>query len=116
MASMAARGGFACLCGRTFTQENAYSKHQKFCRKTKKRLSGALDKAKDLWLSNKRRRVQEAAQGASSSSTHIPISPMMCDGPGVTATTPDPYLGTSQVSGDHDLPYGNQEVCLFHVF
>ncbi|KAG2737263.1 hypothetical protein P692DRAFT_20762177, partial [Suillus brevipes Sb2] len=39
---------FKCTCTREFTQENAYTKHQRSCAKGKKRLFSALSKAKDL--------------------------------------------------------------------
>jgi hypothetical protein len=46
-----------CMCGRTFTQEYALSNHQRHCKKTKKRLAGTLEKAKELWIMRKRPRL-----------------------------------------------------------
>ncbi|KAH7918336.1 hypothetical protein BV22DRAFT_1134671 [Leucogyrophana mollusca] len=46
-----------CVCGRAFFQPNAFSTHERSCSRIKKRLSGALTKAKELWDSRKRRRV-----------------------------------------------------------
>jgi hypothetical protein len=46
-----------CVCGRSFCTPGAMKKHLRACTKSKKRLSGALDKAKDLWRTRKRRRL-----------------------------------------------------------
>ncbi|KIM59251.1 hypothetical protein SCLCIDRAFT_27508 [Scleroderma citrinum Foug A] len=46
-----------CSCGRTFAQLSAYTNHQRTCKKRKKRLSGALAKAKLTWDNRKRRRM-----------------------------------------------------------
>lgn len=46
-----------CCCGRTFLQTNAYSNHQKSCKKTKTRLSSALFGARDTWQRLKRART-----------------------------------------------------------
>lgn len=48
---------FFCLCGREFYQQNAYGKHQRSCKSTKKRLTGALDKAKEIWAQKKQKLV-----------------------------------------------------------
>jgi hypothetical protein len=48
----------ACVCGRTFYQPQAYSFHQRNCKKTKKRLAGALEKAKEIWQAKKRRKIE----------------------------------------------------------
>ena len=48
-----------CLCGRTFAVPQAYTFHKRSCNKTKKRLSGALDKAKEIWQTKKRRKLEE---------------------------------------------------------
>jgi hypothetical protein len=48
-----------CCCGRTFTVPQAYTFHKRSCNKTKKRLSSALDKAKDIWQAKKRRKLEE---------------------------------------------------------
>lgn len=46
-----------CLCGRSFMQPNAFSKHTRTCQKSKKRLSSALEQAKQTWPGRKRRRL-----------------------------------------------------------
>jgi|SRR5882762_5640097 hypothetical protein len=50
---------FVCLCGRSFQQEYAYGKHQRCCQKTKKRLSGALSRAKELWNAKRQKRTHD---------------------------------------------------------
>ena len=46
-----------CLCGRSFSHTSALSNHIRSCQKTKKRLSGALDKAREVRSEKKRRRL-----------------------------------------------------------
>jgi hypothetical protein len=54
-----------CICGRTFSMQQAYTYHKRSCQKTKKRLAGALEKAKEVWQTNKRRKTEaKAARGA----------------------------------------------------
>ena len=48
----------ACVCGRAFSLPQAYTFHQRSCQRTKKRLLGALEKAKDILQARKRRRVE----------------------------------------------------------
>ena len=50
-------GCHVCSCGRSFSHFGAFSKHQTSCRSTKKRLSSALSKAREVWASRKRRRL-----------------------------------------------------------
>jgi|ERR1700679_202851 hypothetical protein len=47
-----------CVCGRTFSVPQAYTFHKRSCQQTKKHLSNALDKAKEVWQSRKRRKVE----------------------------------------------------------
>jgi hypothetical protein len=47
-----------CVCGRAFSLPQAYTFHQRSCQKTKKRLLGALEKAKDILQARKRRKVE----------------------------------------------------------
>lgn len=61
---------FKCTCTREFTQENAYTKHQRSCVKGKKRLFSALSKAKELLGSAKRARL-DARVSMESSSTQL---------------------------------------------
>lgn len=46
-----------CVCGRSFLQLSAFTNHKRTCHLSKKRLSGALEKAKQLWRGTKRRRL-----------------------------------------------------------
>jgi hypothetical protein len=49
----------ACACGRLFSVPQAYTCHKRSCQKTKKRLSCALEKAKEVWQAKKRRKTEE---------------------------------------------------------
>jgi hypothetical protein len=53
----------ACACGRTFSVPQAYTCHKRSCQKTKKRLSCALEKAKEVWQAKKRRKTEERTKG-----------------------------------------------------
>jgi hypothetical protein len=46
-----------CLCGKSFSLPGTYTHHKRNCQKTKKRLAGALEKAKEVWIIRKRRRL-----------------------------------------------------------
>lgn len=64
---------FKCTCTREFTQESAYTRHQRSCTKGKKRLFSALSKAKDFLKAAKRPRlnVKNAPTSMASSSTQF---------------------------------------------
>lgn len=49
---------YGCLCGRSFSQSGAFAYHKRNCKQSKKRLSGALEKAQELWRTKKRRRIE----------------------------------------------------------
>ena len=51
-----------CICGRIFSVPQAYTYHKRSCQKTKKRLSCALEKAKEVWQARKRRKTEEATR------------------------------------------------------
>lgn len=67
-----------CPCGRTFSLPQAYTCHKRSCEKTKKRLSGALEKAKNVWRAKKRQKLDELAANevlaGSSNMNVIPVS------------------------------------------
>jgi hypothetical protein len=46
-----------CLCGKSFSLPGTYTRHKRNCTKTKKCLAGALEKAKEVWIIRKRRRL-----------------------------------------------------------
>jgi len=60
----------ACICGRTFSVPQAYTFHKRSCQKTKKWLSSALDKAKEVWQSMKCQKM-EAMPSLSAESTLV---------------------------------------------
>jgi hypothetical protein len=47
-----------CICARTFLVPQAYTFHKRSCQKTKKRLAGALEKAKEVWQAKKRQKTE----------------------------------------------------------
>jgi hypothetical protein len=88
-----------CLCGRSFSSPQAYSFHKRGCKETKKRLSGALEKAKEVWQAKKRQRTEAKASNE--------ISP----GPSNLDVTPPPVsdaASTQEVSHLSELfsPHG----------
>lgn len=44
-----------CICGRSFSDAGAFTRHHKTCHKGRKRLSSALVRAKEIYQSKKRR-------------------------------------------------------------
>jgi hypothetical protein len=71
-----------CTCGRTFCVPQAFTHHKNSCRKTKKRLASALERAREVWVAKKRRKVDgnTALEGSSMpvniSFGSVPIAPM----------------------------------------
>jgi hypothetical protein len=55
----------ACICGHVFSVPQAYSCHKCSCEKSKKQLSGALERAKEVWQVKKCRKVEVGQSGAS---------------------------------------------------
>ena len=47
-----------CACGRSFVYPGALKTHQHSCSRSKKCLAGALEKAKEIWTSRKKKRVE----------------------------------------------------------
>jgi hypothetical protein len=54
----------SCACGRTFSVPQAYTYHKRSCQKTKKRLFGALEKAREVWQAKKRQRMDQLENAA----------------------------------------------------
>ena len=97
-----------CHCGRLFPQRGALAKHRRTCQKSKKRLSSALDKAKQAWTEKKQRRLGIAdAQTLSTGSGLVRApSPMIEDTPQVChcfiANIPHSYLVNWQLMSDSE--------------
>lgn len=51
-------------CGRTFAHTNAFSNHQRTCKKSKARLSSALASARENWARLKRARISSPEPNA----------------------------------------------------
>lgn len=66
-------------CGRIFMQTNAFSYHQRSCKKSKARLSSALVSARENWARRKRARISGPTTGSSGQSdlelTSLPGAP-----------------------------------------
>jgi hypothetical protein len=45
-----------CACGKSFSQPSALTNHKRFCQSSKKRISSAITKAKEVWEEKKRKR------------------------------------------------------------
>lgn len=58
------------VCGRFFSQSGALAYHKRSCKLSKRRLNGALEKAKEVWDAKKKCRV-EAAERRNSSHSEI---------------------------------------------
>jgi hypothetical protein len=87
----------SCLCGRSFSQLFALSNHQRTCQKSKKRLSSAIEKAKEAWLSRKKPRCD--------TSVHPPPEASARNGQNAPDNiTPDDE-SPAQVSVDHPLSF-----------
>jgi hypothetical protein len=90
---MSNQGILECICGRTFSQENAYGKHRRSCKLTKKRLSGALDKAKEVFA-QKRRKVSQAALTSTST---VPLAQSLPEAVPLAQSLPE-FLVRSDIS------------------
>ena len=88
-----------CVCGRSFAQPGALKKHQHSCNKTKNRLAGALAKAKELWTTRKRRRIDDSDSACQGSSQLEPQDKGMVTNGGITSDVsievdPEAYVPT----------------------
>ena len=67
-----------CVCGRSFSRISDFTKHERGCIKGKKRLSGALSKAKEMYERKKLRMSLEGAQPdqAAEGGVQLPLEPV----------------------------------------
>jgi len=63
----------ACICGRTFSVPQAYTCHVRSCLTTKKWLSSALLKAKDVFQVNKCHKIEDAAWQEATETSGPPV-------------------------------------------
>jgi hypothetical protein len=68
---MSDQGMSECLCGRKFSQDNAFGKHQRTCVRTKKRVAGALGKASELFAQKRQKVIHRPS--VSMSTTDVPV-------------------------------------------
>jgi hypothetical protein len=66
----------ACVCGRTFTVPQGFFYHQRSCLKEKKRLSDALEKAREVLRARKRRKMSQQI-GEGSSNQNVPAEQLL---------------------------------------
>lgn len=67
------------MCGHVFTQLNTFNIHQRNCKKGRKRLAGALAKARELWSTRKRRRIDTTDADVPSPCGHTSAEAMSVD-------------------------------------
>ena len=67
----------ACVCGRAFSLPQAYTFHQRSCQRTKKRLLGALEKAKDILQARKHRKVESVIPAQNLAAEAAPSSQLV---------------------------------------
>jgi len=74
-----------CLCGRSFSQASTFTNHTRTCQRTKKRLSLALDKAKETWAARKRQRLDldDSIPDKHCSAGLIPVALAITDMPSI---------------------------------
>jgi hypothetical protein len=70
-----------------FSQLNAFSNHQRNCMKSKKRLSGALEKAKELWSARKRARLATSSGACLPMAQDVQIAHASASSSGLTTVT-----------------------------
>jgi hypothetical protein len=63
-----------CDCGRTFSLPQAYTYHKRSCQRTKKRLSGALERARGVWKAKKRQKTEKHASDVLASTTTLDVT------------------------------------------
>ena len=123
---MHTEGQLSCLCGRSFPQAGPLKHHQKSCKKSKTRMFGALERAKESWTARKRQRIEnlegESSGANQSSSGHEEFNVMannVCFFPDrslqqLTSTIISQVLPTIQHEASHGTPHSSPavEVCL----
>jgi hypothetical protein len=66
-----------CLCGKSFSLPGTYTHHKRNCINTKKRLAGALEKAKEVWIIRKRRRLGTSESIQVQNESALNLSPQL---------------------------------------
>jgi hypothetical protein len=92
----------SCLCGRIFTQTYAYTNHSRSCKSTKTRLSSALEKAKERYYANKRRKTEVTQAEATGSPSLEEV--VQAEAPG------SPLPASAFPSNDAPPPDGTHQV------
>ena len=92
----------SCVCGRVFTQTYAYTNHSRNCKKTKTRLSSALEKAKERYFAKKRCKTEVTQSEATGSPKMEEV--VQAGAPG------SPLLAGAFPSNDASLPNSTHQV------
>ena len=77
-----------CVCGRVFSDLGAFTRHEKGCRKGKKRLSSALAKAKEIYQAKKAKLTAAGSRSSLDGDNAGPSSSTAND----PSTTPEEQL------------------------
>ena len=75
---MSATFSQTCICNRVFTDIGAFSRHEKGCKRGKKRLSSALDRAKEVY---QRKRTRMSCGGDQPRTKNGEMGPSIGDDP-----------------------------------
>lgn len=89
---------YECCCGRTFLQTNAFSNHQRSCKKSRTRLSSALESAKENWSRLKKARLQPPVPQSPPSTPSLTVSILASPLPNVSDLPQAASLSTSPPS------------------
>jgi hypothetical protein len=103
----------ACLCGRTFTSPRGYTYHQRNCSKTKKRLSSALEKVREVNQAKKRRIAGAAQHEATLSPITEEVVQPQASGSWTPASSPPRSAVPELPMNDTPLPGVQQQVGSF---
>lgn len=90
---------YTCVCGRSHDRPGTLALHQRSCGKTKKRLFGALEKAKDTWNAKKKRRLERPGNQS-----------LTIEGPSTSVPDPTPtsYVGDEENVVDHEVCFSTR--------
>jgi hypothetical protein len=70
---------YSCVCGRSFAQASGLNYHNRTCKKARTRLSGALEKAKEVWAIRKKRRLENTKANPNVPNTDVHSGPSSTD-------------------------------------
>ena len=110
-----------CLCGRSFDNAGAFTRHKKTCLSGKKRLASALTHARECYHRKKRRVVGDEESPSSSQTTSLRAVPHTAD-EALNGIGPSDFLGLVDareptLTNETARRSGPREVCMpFSLF